>query len=201
MLLLLWHLLVLEQHVSCHYFWCCSCRLANSTWRLIDQIITRVSLVKVDISSLIGHRSETARSSGDRPKGRKRRGLLTRSPNSHRCCFNSRNYPETHSYNTLQFLGFVIELFVKMTIDKTDLFVTIKHDSGATVKILKYGATVISWKTANGQENLFLSEYYPSQSREVMIIIIQCCEIRWIKGCQRRNSLGTLSRRCRWICS
>ena len=45
-----------------------------------------------------------------------------------------------------------------MAIEKGDQFVSIKHPSGATVQVLKYGATVISWKNSNGHENLFLSE-------------------------------------------
>lgn len=47
---------------------------------------------------------------------------------------------------------------ITMAVEKGDQLVSIKHPSGATVKILKYGATVISWKNSNGQEHLFLSE-------------------------------------------
>ena len=47
----------------------CAARVDLQLYVAVDQIITRVSLVKVDISSLIGHRSETARSSGGRSKG------------------------------------------------------------------------------------------------------------------------------------
>jgi len=33
------------------------------------------------------------------------------------------------------------------------------HASGASATVLKYGATVISWKLADGIENLFLSTF------------------------------------------
>jgi D-hexose-6-phosphate mutarotase len=44
-----------------------------------------------------------------------------------------------------------------MAIEQNERFVVLKHPSGATVKIFKYGATVIEWKLPNGTENLFLS--------------------------------------------
>jgi len=47
--------------------------------------------------------------------------------------------------------------WLEMTVEKTESFVALKHPSGATAKILKYGATVIEWKSANGTDNLFLS--------------------------------------------
>jgi glucose-6-phosphate 1-epimerase len=52
-----------------------------------------------------------------------------------------------------------------MPIEKTDSSVTIVHPSGASVNILYYGATVISWKLSNGRENLFLSTYYSPLTR------------------------------------
>jgi glucose-6-phosphate 1-epimerase len=48
-----------------------------------------------------------------------------------------------------------------MAVEKTDKVVQIKLPSGVTVWVMYYGATVITWKNANGQENLFLSEYCP----------------------------------------
>jgi len=51
-----------------------------------------------------------------------------------------------------------------MAIEQNENSVTIKHPSGASVKILKYGATVISWILANGAENLFLSTSLPLSS-------------------------------------
>ena len=44
-----------------------------------------------------------------------------------------------------------------MAIEKSKDLVVLKHESGAFVKILFYGATVIEWKLADGTENLFLS--------------------------------------------
>jgi hypothetical protein len=46
-----------------------------------------------------------------------------------------------------------------MAIENTESFVILKHPSGASVKILKYGATVIEWTLGNGTRNLFLSEF------------------------------------------
>jgi D-hexose-6-phosphate mutarotase len=46
-----------------------------------------------------------------------------------------------------------------MAIEKAQDRITIKHSSGAKVEVLKYGATVISWTLANGEKQLFLSEY------------------------------------------
>ena len=46
-----------------------------------------------------------------------------------------------------------------MAFEKTESFVILKHPSGASVKILKYGATVIDWTSPSGAQNLFLSEY------------------------------------------
>jgi D-hexose-6-phosphate mutarotase len=45
-----------------------------------------------------------------------------------------------------------------IVVEKFPDSVVLKHSSGSTVKILYYGATVISWTLANGAENLFLSE-------------------------------------------
>lgn len=46
-----------------------------------------------------------------------------------------------------------------MPIEKSSDHVVLKHSSGALVKILFYGATVISWKLADGTENFFLSTF------------------------------------------
>jgi D-hexose-6-phosphate mutarotase len=50
-----------------------------------------------------------------------------------------------------------LQFRASMAIEKNESFVVLKHPSGASVKILKYGATVIEWKLPNGTENLFLS--------------------------------------------
>ena len=50
-----------------------------------------------------------------------------------------------------------LQFRTSMAIEKNESFVIVKHPSGASVKILKYGATVIEWKLPNGTENLFLS--------------------------------------------
>jgi len=47
----------------------------------------------------------------------------------------------------------------------TESAVVLKHSSGASVKILKYGATVIEWTLANSTENLFLSKFLQSPSK------------------------------------
>jgi glucose-6-phosphate 1-epimerase len=45
---------------------------------------------------------------------------------------------------------------IDFSTDNTKVFA--KLPSGETVTILLYGATVISWKSAGGEENLWLSE-------------------------------------------
>lgn len=50
----------------------------------------------------------------------------------------------------------------RMAIEKTESLVILKHSSGASAKILKYGATVIEWTLDNGTQNLFLSELVSS---------------------------------------
>lgn len=44
-----------------------------------------------------------------------------------------------------------------MSVEETDTHVQLKHPSGSTVSILKYGATVISWKSGE-KERLWLSD-------------------------------------------
>jgi glucose-6-phosphate 1-epimerase len=44
------------------------------------------------------------------------------------------------------------------TVDVTDNVLTARLPSGDSVTVYLYGATVTSWKTANGQEKLFLSD-------------------------------------------
>ena len=46
----------------------------------------------------------------------------------------------------------------QVTISEDNSRVTANLPTGERVEILLYGATVISWKSANGKENLFLSE-------------------------------------------
>jgi hypothetical protein len=46
-----------------------------------------------------------------------------------------------------------------MAIKKLSDSVVLEHSSGASAKILYYGATLISWTLASGAENLFLSRY------------------------------------------
>ena len=51
-----------------------------------------------------------------------------------------------------------------MAIEKGSDSVTLKHASGGEVRILKYGATIISWTSPKGSTNLFLSKFIPSKS-------------------------------------
>lgn len=46
----------------------------------------------------------------------------------------------------------------QVSISEDNSRVTANLPTGERVEILLYGATVISWKSANGKENLFLSE-------------------------------------------
>ena len=46
----------------------------------------------------------------------------------------------------------------QVSISEDNSRVTANLPTGEKVEILLYGATVISWKSANGKENLFLSE-------------------------------------------
>ena len=46
----------------------------------------------------------------------------------------------------------------QVAISEDNSRVTASLPTGERVEILLYGATVISWKSANGKENLFLSE-------------------------------------------
>lgn len=44
-----------------------------------------------------------------------------------------------------------------MSVEETETQVILTHKNGSTVKILKYGANVLSWKTACGTEKLWIS--------------------------------------------
>lgn len=73
-----------------------------------------------------------------------------------------------------------------MPIVKSNDHVVLKHSSGAFVKVLYYGATVLEWKLADGTENLFLSTFALSLAGTNE----QGCEARRVKSGSRRNSFG-----------
>lgn len=69
--------------------------------------------------------------------------------------------------------------------------VTALLPTGESVEVLLYGATVVSWKSANGKENLFLSDKaYLDGSKAVRGGIPVVFPVRLSKASRRKPALG-----------